>query len=150
MQMYPQLLAVHSYLRWAILVFILISIIKSLAGWLGNKPYTKIDNQFSLFTLIFVHLQLLLGLGLYFISPYVQLNNMSEVMGSDTLRFWTIEHILVMLIGIVFITIGRIKAKKARSSLKKHKTTAIFYITGLILILSRIPWPFMAVARDWI
>jgi hypothetical protein len=45
-----------------------------------------------------------------------------------------------MLIGIILITVGYIKAKKPGDDARRFRTVIIFYGLGLILILSRIPW----------
>ena len=149
--MYKGLLDLHSLLRYIALLLLIITIIKSFSGWLGKKPYETLDNKLSLFTLISTHLQLLIGLVLYFISPMVQagLSNMGMAMKDPVLRFWTVEHISLMIVAIALITIGRISSKKATDSIVKHKKTALFFLVGLLLILVSIPWPFSKVAREW-
>jgi hypothetical protein len=52
-----------------------------------------------------------------------------------------------MLIGIALITIGHIKAKKASTDSAKFQSIFIFFLIGLVLIVSRIPWPFMEVGQ---
>ena len=87
----------------------------------------------NLFTLISAHIQLLLGLVLYFVSPFVQFN--SSTMKTGDLRYWTVEHITMMIIAIVLITIGHSKSKKAMLPAAKHKTIAIFYTIALAIIV---------------
>jgi L-asparagine transporter-like permease len=65
------------------------------------------------------------------------MSNMSD----PVVRFWAVEHMSGMLIGIILITIGRARGKRKDTDLAKHKTFAIFYIIGLIIILAMIPWP---------
>lgn len=103
------------------------------------------DNKLSLFSLISCHIMLLLGFLLYFVSPIVQsgLMNMGSAMKDPVLRFWTVEHLSVMIIGIALITLGRVRLKKLDNDAAKHKNIVIFFGIGLLLILSRIPWPFM-------
>jgi len=104
----------------------------------SKKEFTEKDRKLGLIGLIFCHIQLLLGLILYFVSPLVQ--GFGVAMKDSTLRLYALEHPLINIIAIVLITIGWSKHKKATDSNKKFKLFAIFYTIGLILILSRIPW----------
>jgi uncharacterized membrane protein YwaF len=56
-------------------------------------------------------------------------------------RFYTMEHISMMIIAIVLITIGMMRAKRAKSETKYFWSIFLFYLIALILILSAIPWP---------
>ncbi len=143
MTAYEIVLFIHSWVRWFIIILGLVVLIKAYSGWLGNKPYLKGDNGMSAGFMGLLHLNLLLGLILYFfLSPYVQsaLNNFGAAMKEPSLRFWAVEHILVMIIAVVVAQVGRIKAKKATLDVDKHKITAIWYTIAIILMLSRIPW----------
>src|SRR5476651_2429134 len=100
----------HSGFRYVVFVLVVVAIIQSLLGWLGKKPYTEVNRKINLFALISAHTQLLIGIVLYFISPYVQFN--SSTMKDDTTRYWTVEHITMMIFAIVLITIGHSRSKK--------------------------------------
>lgn len=154
MDIYPVLLQFHSLLRWLFLIFVVASLLKSAAGLASGQRWGVIDNKLSIYSLIMAHLQLVLGLVLYFISPVVQsaidlvqTQGMGAVMKDATLRFWLVEHFLTMLAGIILITIGRVKAKKAPTDRQKFKAIVIFFLIGLILVLIRVPWPWMEVGR---
>lgn len=140
--LYSPLLHTHSMLRWVALILLVIATVKFLLGWLGNKSFSAGDVKLRLFTLISIHLQLVLGLVLYFISPTVQFND--HTMSSPTLRFWSVEHISMMLVSVVLITIGHSRSKKIADGAKQNKTLAIFFGIALVLILAAIPWPFRA------
>lgn len=131
--MYNGILHAHSGLRWLVLLFLLIAIIKSFAGWLGKKEFNKSDNLIALLLLSFTHLQLIVGVIMYFISPKVLA--LGDAMKDGVLRFWALEHGLTMIIAIVLITIGRVKSKKATDDLQKFKKGAIFYSIALLLIV---------------
>ncbi|MEK6451995.1 MULTISPECIES: hypothetical protein [Myroides] len=128
----------HSGVAYLALIFLLIVVINAFAGLAGKKEFTEKDRKLGLFGLIFTHIQLLLGLILYFVSPMVQ--GFGVAMKDSTLRLYALEHPLINIIAIVLITIGWSKHKKATDSNAKFKKFAIFYALGLILILSRIPW----------
>ena len=142
----------HSILRYFLLFFLIITIVKSYMGWKGNKAYTKGDNALSLRTFALSHLQLLLGLFLYFVGPNgVKLfeKGMSSVMSISVFRFFAVEHIFGMLIAIGLITFGRIKSKKITEDIGKHKTTFIFFLIALIIMIVTIPWPFRNLGTAW-
>ena len=140
--MYTGLLHLHDFVRWVVLLALLILIVKSFMGWFGNKAYTTGDRKLSLVAVTATHVQALIGFILYFVSPLVQFS--SETMSNADFRFWTVEHIGAMLIGVVLITIGSAKAKRATEDVAKFKTQAIFITIGLIFILARIPWDRLA------
>ncbi len=142
--MYTTIQFVHSYWAYVVLFMVLIATLNALAGFFGNKEYQPKDFRLSLFALIVSHIQLLLGLVLYFISPLgiksISSNGMGAVMKDSMLRLYAVEHITIMILAVVLITIGYSKHKKKLVSKPKFKMLAIFYTLALVLMLSRIPW----------
>ncbi|MDX1627247.1 MAG: cytochrome B [Fulvivirga sp.] len=144
--MYNILQHAHSGLRWLVLIALLIAIFNAFAKR-RSQAFTKKDKMIGLFALIFTHIQLLTGLVLYFISPLVQFSE--GTMKNSVLRFYTVEHISLMLVAIALITIGYSKSKKATADRKKFGNILTFYLIGLILILISIPWPFRELGAGW-
>jgi len=145
------MLHAHSGLRLLILIFLLAAIVKSLAGWLGKKPYGKSDNLIAILLLSVTHLQVIVGIVVYAMSDMVKagLADMASTMKNSGLRFWAVEHGIAMLLVVALITLGRVKSKKAETDELKHKKGAIFYIIALILILwAGVIKPF-ALGRGW-
>lgn len=143
--MYTGILHLHSFWAYLVLGVLLITIINSIAGLTGKKEFDdKKDLRLALFSLIFTHIQLLIGLVLWFVSPLglgaIKSNGMGEVMKDSALRLNVIEHPLMMIIAVVLITIGFSKHKKKLSANAKFKTITIFYVLTLVVMLSRIPW----------
>jgi hypothetical protein len=136
----------HSGLRWIALILLIVAIAKSFAGMNGNKPYTAGDKKLALFTLIAMHLQLVIGLALFFIGKwYVSLPpEVTDATTKSLHRFFGMEHATGMILAIGLITAGYSKAKRAATDKAKFKNIAIFFLVGLVLILGSIPWPFMA------
>ena len=126
----------HSGFRYIVLLLILVAVIQSLVGWFGNKPYTEVNRKMNLFALISAHVQLLIGLVLYFLSPLVQFT--SAAMKDAETRYWTIEHITMMIIAVVLVTIGHSRSKKAVMSKDKHRTIAIFYLVAILVIITAV------------
>lgn len=145
--MYNGLLHAHSGLRWIVLILIVWALVKAVTGYTGKKEYGKSDRLSALFAMIFTHIQLLVGLILYFISPKVSFE--SGVMQNSVLRFFTLEHILLMVVAIALITVGFSTAKRATDSITKHKKIAVYYGIGLLLMLISIPWPFRELGAGW-
>ncbi|NQD71476.1 hypothetical protein HP439_12155 [Sphingobacterium shayense] len=127
----------HSTIAIVLLLALVIVLIITLINYLGNKPYNR---KIALIGFISAHIQLLLGLVLYFISPLGVQAFSSENMKNSLSRLYFLEHPLMMVIGIVLITIGYSKAKKLTDAKKANQTILIFFGLGLILILSRVPW----------
>lgn len=133
---------IHSYWAYLVLLMLLFAVVNAFMGISKKRSFTDKDVRIGLFTLIIAHIQLLIGLGWYFMSPAYQAlkANGSEVMGNSTSRLLAVEHPLMMIIAIVLITIGWSKHKKKTEDAAKFKTFAIFYGLALLLILARIPW----------
>lgn len=94
-----------------------------------------------MFALIGTHVQLVVGLILYFISEVgMKAFSTEGAMKIPALRLTMLEHPLVNIIAITLITIGWSKHKKAATSEAKFKSITVFYGLGFVLILSRIPW----------
>ncbi len=143
--MYNGLLHAHSGLRWLVLLFLLLAIGTAWSGWSKKNDYPA--NKFPLLGLIFTHLQLVLGLALYFMSTKVQFAG--GVMKDTMLRFYTVEHLVGMLIAIALITIGYSRAKKLAPAAEGHRKILINYGIGLLIMLLSIPWPFRGLGAAW-
>lgn len=130
------LLMTHSVVRYFILIFLLVVIVRSFSGWQKNAGYTGLDDRMSLWLFILTHTQLLVGLILYFVSPLVIFNGAS--MKDAVARYWLVEHNTMMLIAIVLITMARITAKKMTDTVAKHKRLFIFNAIALIIIVAAI------------
>ena len=137
--MYNGLLHAHSGLRWIALILLVAAIVNAVISKSKGR-YEKKDKMLNLFAMITLHTQLLIGLGMYFMSPKVQFSE--GWMANGSLRFFGLEHFIGMLLAIVVITIGRKKAEKASLAADKHKKIVTWYIIGLLIIIAFIPWPF--------
>lgn len=142
--MYSFLLATHSLIRWLVLVSFLYSIFTAWRGWLFKKPFTKADGMIRTVTTTIAHVQLVMGVWLYCVSPVVSyfLHNFSAAVHERQLRFFGMEHITMMVIAITVLTIGSAKVKRKRTDREKFKTMAIWFTFALVIILSSIPWSF--------
>lgn len=153
--MHTGMLHLHSVLRWIILLVALWAIIKMAAGRSGNKPFTASDKKPALFFLIFMDLQLLVGLYLYFSSQvwgYATLKNnpIGVVMQDKAMRFFAVGHLVAMLIAVVLVHIGYAATKNSATDKQKFNKAFWCFLIALIVILASIPWPFReALGRGW-
>ena len=118
------------------------AVIKALIGFFGKKKYSAIDDKLGLVLVLVVHIQFLVGIGLYIISPIVKqaLSDMGAAMKDPVLRLWSVEHIVIMVLVVVLVTVGRVLSKKASTDNLKFKKAAIYYTFSLILLMYGIPW----------
>ncbi|MDC7997061.1 hypothetical protein [Gilvibacter sediminis] len=142
--MYTTVQFLHSYWAYLVVLVVFLATFNALLGFFSKRDYGAKDFRISLFALIVTHIQLLIGLVLYFVSPLgfksISANGMGTVMKDSVLRLNAVEHPTVMLIVVALITIGYSKHKKKLVSRPKFKTLMIFYTLAFILLLSRIPW----------
>lgn len=142
--MYSILLSLHSWVRWLVLVSLLLALFVAYRGWFGKRAFSKGDDSVRHWTATIAHIQFLIGLGLYFISPIVDhfLSHFGEAVHQRIPRFFGMEHSTMMFIAIAVISTGSAKAKRMQTDRDKYKTMAIWFTIGLLLILSSIPWAF--------
>ncbi|MPR33570.1 cytochrome B [Salmonirosea aquatica] len=131
----------HSGLRYVVLALLIAAVGTAYSKWQQNDPN---DSKIYTYALISCHIQLLLGIVLYVMSPKVEFS----LLGDKFYRFFTIEHSLMMLAAIVLITVGRVRSRKVPVD-SRHRTILFFYAMGLILILVSIPWPFRNLGAGW-
>lgn len=133
---------IHSYWAYLVLAILTFAVVNAIIGFTQKKQFTDKDVRIGLFTLIVAHIQLLIGLGWYFMSPWFEMlkTDAASVMKDKAARLLAVEHPIMMILAIVFITIGWSKHKKKTEDAAKFKTFAIFYGIALLLILSKIPW----------
>lgn len=139
------ILILHSWLRWAVIITAVWTIIRAIRGLSGHKTYTAGDNKSSLFFMISMDLQFLIGILLYFIGGFEKNwagSRISEMMSNSAERFFTLEHVFMMIIAWIIVHIGRSVVKKAGSDRAKHSKSLVYFLVAFILILLAIPWPF--------
>lgn len=137
--MYGVVLIIHSWLRWAVIAAGIAAVARGGARDSGTGRW---------FTIL-LDVQMLIGLLLYFVlSPFTKaaLGDFGGAMGNSQLRFFAVEHVFGMVIGIALAHIGTAKIKKAPEH-RRGRLAMIFYGLALIAILASIPWPGMPAGR---
>lgn len=138
----------HSIIRWLLLTGLLGSIILAIAGLTKKKGLSGPGQTFARLTVHFAHLQLLVGIALFIISPRVIFS--PDSMRSPILRFFLVEHTSAMLLAVILITIGHMRMKKATNEIQSVKTLLWFYVFSLAIILYMIPWPYTRYAGHFL
>ncbi|SHI63047.1 hypothetical protein SAMN04488096_103102 [Mesonia phycicola] len=142
--MYTAIYHLHSYWAYLVLLVVVLATLNAIVGAVTKRSYAPKDFRVSLFALICTHIQLLIGIILFFLSPkivwFTEGIPVKDIMGDSVLRLYNVEHPLLMIVAIALITIGYSKHKKKLSSAPKFKTLAIFYPLALIAMLAMIPW----------
>ncbi|TDQ09710.1 cytochrome B [Pedobacter metabolipauper] len=131
--MYSILKSAHSGWRYVVLILLVLAVVQAISGWLGKKPYTEGNRKFNVFTLISAHIQLLMGLILYFMSGWYKADS-SVALG----RYWKMEHVGMMVFAIILITVGNARSKRGDDALVKHRSIALYFGLALILIIAAI------------
>ena len=134
--MHSSLLLTHSVIRYFVLFFLILFVVRAFLGWRNKASYSSLDEKLGFWLFMLTHTQLILGIVLYFISPAVVFSGAS--MKDATARYWLVEHQTLMLISIALITIARISTKKITDSALKYRKLFIYNGIALLLILGAI------------
>ncbi|HTG57451.1 MAG TPA: hypothetical protein VL943_14335 [Niabella sp.] len=146
--MYSALLFLHSIVRWLVLISLFYSIYRAWRGYTLKLSFSKTDNAIRHWTATLAHIQLMIGMVLYFKSPLIQYfwSPTGKAAASKALTFFSLIHPALMLVSIILITIGSAKAKRQLQDQAAFKTIFVWYLVALILIFIAIPWPFSPLA----
>jgi uncharacterized membrane protein YozB (DUF420 family) len=150
--MQTTILVVHNLLRWAVLLFGLLTVLNAFTGYTRKRVFTESDNKSNLLFMISCDIQLLLGLILYVQNGWFdRLKNFGQIKSIADQRFFAMEHLSMMILAWILVHVGRAAVKRAGTDQAKHKRMLIYFGLALVLILASIPWPFReAIARPWL
>ncbi len=141
--MYYIVLVLHNLLRWVVLALAAVALARAYRGWLGGREWSQADRRAGLWFTIALDVQLVLGLGLLFLSPLVRaaLPDLGAAMaGSEEIRFLVMEHVPVMIAALVVVHGTAAMARRANPAPAAHRRAALGYTLALIMILLAVPW----------
>ena len=147
---YSLVLALHSLLRWLVLLFGILAALRGFNGWFRRLPWTPADDKVSLWAVIAMDTQALFGILLYAGLSRVTataFGNWDFAMRDPDLRFWAVEHITIMIIALALLHVARVRIRKADSPIAKHRTAAVLIGLSMVLVLAGIPWPWLSYGR---
>lgn len=142
--MYAYLLSLHSIMRWLVLASLLYAIFRAVSGLRSGWTFTKTDDAARNWAATIAHAQMALGIWLYCISPVITyfFSDFSVAVKNRDVRFFGMEHSLMMVTAVVLITVGSIKVKRQIVDKQKFRMMLVWYVIALLVILSSIPWSF--------
>jgi hypothetical protein len=141
--LYNIVLALHNIVRWVVLITAILALVRAYMGWLQNREWSARDRQSGVFFTSALDTQLLLGLILFFISPWTRAlltGNFTGMMSDPTMRFFSIEHVPFMILAVVLAHIGSARARRATDAASKFRQSAIFFSLSVLVIILIIPW----------
>jgi hypothetical protein len=150
--LYKISLLIHSWNRWAVLIAGAFVIIYAIKGLTSGSAYTPISKKSMFYFILTMHLQLLVGLLLYFVASPVTTHALSDfgaAMKDSTARFWAVEHAFLNIIAVVLAQTGSIIVKRKTADRDKHRSSLIWVGISLFLILLMIPMGMMGPDRPW-
>lgn len=140
-KVYNFLLQFHS--GWAYLV-VLLSIIMLLAAlyhFVTKKPLHRNLRKVFFYTVLSFHIQFLIGLVLYVLSPKIKAYwEAGTAMSEASHRLLTLEHPLMMFTAVILITIANAKLKKSQIV----SVSSLIFIILACVCFYMIPW------RQWL
>jgi quinol-cytochrome oxidoreductase complex cytochrome b subunit len=141
--LYNIVLALHNIVRWVVLITAILALVRAYMGWLQNREWSARDRQSGVFFTSALDTQLLLGLILFFISPWTRAlltGNFTGMMSDPTMQFFSIEHVPFMILAVVLAHIGSARARGATDAASKFRQSAIFFSLSVLVIILIIPW----------
>jgi hypothetical protein len=148
--MYPFVLALHSALRWVVLLAAVMVVVRACRS--TSAEWTSADDRAIQWFSIAFNLQVLVGLVLFlWLSPIPRgaLHDLSAAMRAPQLRFWIVEHPFGMVVAIALTHIGRARIQRTPDRARKRRLLRTFFGLAIVLILASIPWPGLPYGRPW-
>lgn len=150
MTTYGIALFLHSSLRWFVVIASALLSLRSFTAWRSQRDWEATDERVHVAVVAIFDAQLALGLLLYiFLSPlpWTFFAHLSAGLKDPTLRFFGMEHELAMLVATIIIHIGRVRAKRAKTDLLRHRAVWITTVCALLLVVIAVPWPSLPYGR---
>ena len=142
--MYSVMLYIHSYLRWAVLIFGLYLVVRAFMDLRANPAGKDASKRLRQFVMLF-DVQVIVGVLLYAaFSPVVHqaMQNFGHAMKTTALRFWAVEHPTVMFLSLVLAHVANFKVKRAGDPRARNRAVLIYLGIAVLLMLVMTPWPF--------
>lgn len=149
--MYNILKSAHSGLRWVVIVAMIFAIWYAYQGLKSKSSFTGMYKTSATLFIATLHLQVIIGLVLYFLSPYFEIlqQDPGTAMSNKITRFYAVEHLVGMLLAAILVTVGSAMSKRRPNIEQQYKTRLIWFVVGAIIILASIPWPFRIPVAAW-
>jgi hypothetical protein len=140
----------HSWLRWVVIAAGLFALAHAWRGVLTKRGWGARARLPSTVFVGVMDLQFLLGLVLYvFVSPLTSaaFADLGAAMKNPPLRFWAVEHGPTMLLVLVLLHVGSVRARRATTDVVRYRRTASWFTVAFVLMLAAVPWPWLDIGR---
>ena len=148
--MYPAVLTIHSWLRWAALLLGAAATFNAFRHRADTADPPR-GRRWDTFFMLALDLQVLFGVLLYFgLSPFTReaMNNIGAVLRDPALRFWAVTHVAMMVVALVAVRAGRVFAMVERTS-RGRRGRYICFAIAVLAMVAGVPWPGLAHGRPW-
>jgi hypothetical protein len=136
-------LGLHNLVRWIVLAAGLWAVVTVWRGWLGRLPWTGREMRAARMYVGLLDLQFLLGVLLYaFFSPLTHdaFGDVGAAMRDPSMRYFLVEHPLVMIISIALAHVGVARARRAATDASRFQALSVWLGVSLAAIAGFIPW----------
>lgn len=141
--MYPYVLGFHNIVRWIVLLTGMWSVFVVWRGWLQRRQWTDAEARATRAYLSALDLQFVLGLLLFAVfSPLTRegFRDFGGAMSDAPVRYFLLEHPLIMLLAIACAHIGSVQVKRATTDAERFQKASILYGLSLAALSGFIPW----------
>lgn len=148
--MHSVALILHSWMRWTVVVLLGTVLVRTGGRSRRVGAWTRGDERAHVALVAAADTQFALGLFLYFVaSPITRAfwANPAQGMPVSALRFFGIEHVTTMLLGLGTLHVGRRVAKRTSDAAVRPRRAFAWTLAATLLLLAGIPWPFLRAGR---
>jgi hypothetical protein len=141
--MYPYVLGLHNIARWFVLIAGGWAVFLSWRGWLGRRQWTPTEARATRAFVAMLDVQFLLGLLLFAVfSPLTRqaFSDLGGAMSDAPVRYFLLEHPLIMVAAIAAAHIGAVRVKRAASDAERFQKASIMFGLSLAAIAGFLPW----------
>jgi hypothetical protein len=128
--MYSAILIFHIVISILLILLSLYIVIRSFFGVIGKVSFSKFqDIQLSIVAVIFLYLELVLGILLYaiYINKLETLITQANANAYFSARFWAVEHAILMFFAIIFGHLGLVYAKNLSEDKQKFQKNLLYF-----------------------
>lgn len=141
--MYPYVLGLHNVVRWFVLLAGAFAVMLAWRGWLGRRSWTASEARATRVFVGLLDVQFLLGLVLFAVSsPLTKqaFSDMGAAMRDAPVRYFLVEHPLIMLGAIGAAHFGAVQVKRAGSDAERFQRASIWLGLALAALAGFVPW----------
>lgn len=141
--MYPVVLGLHNLVRWLVLLAGGWAVFLMWRGWLGRRQWTVNESRATSVYVGFLDVQFVLGLLLFAVfSPLTRqaFGDIGAAMRDAPVRYFLVEHPLIMVMAMAAAHIGRATIRKATTDPDRFQKGSILFGLSLAALAGFIPW----------